>query len=178
MAWNYDEKDLEKETIGGNYLSKSGCYAAKIVEIEEKTTTNGYGQVVIKLDVDGKETTIYHVYEGKDGVIDFKIRVLNHLLYLNKFKNPSDITKCVGKNVGVMLKAKLSQDKKYINFDLDGVYHLETGKTAPELKNNTVAKSVEAKSKQYAEETPLVRDGQATKEPLTKEEEEDDFPFG
>ena len=107
--------DIEKETAGESYLSKSGCYEAKILELEHKKTTNGYGQVVLKLEVEGKETTIYHIYEGKDGAIGFKVRILNHLLYLNKLTNPADISKCVGKSIGVMLKAKLSQDKKYIN---------------------------------------------------------------
>lgn len=178
MAWNYDEKDIEKETAGGSYLSKSGCYEAKILELEHKKTTNGFGQVVIKLEVDGKETTIYHVYEGKDGAIEFKVRILNHLLYLNKLTNPADISKCVGKNIGVMLKGKLSQDKKYINFDLEGVYHIPTKKTASELKDNKDAKIVESKTKQYDAEEPLI------KENLKKEEHkeqsatiDDDFPF-
>ena len=181
MAWNYDEKDIEKETAGGSYLSKSGCYEAKILELEHKKTTNGFGQVVIKLEVDGKETTIYHVYEGKDGAIDFKVRILNHLLYLNKLTNPADISKCVGKSIGVMLKAKLSQDKKYINFDLEGVYHIPTKKTASELKDNKDAKIVEAKSKQYDAEEPLLR-GNESKATNTAEKTEEndpnlDFPF-
>lgn len=178
MAWNYDEKDIEKETVGGNYLAKSGCYEAKILELEHKKTTNGYGQIVMKLEVDEKETIIYHTYEGKDGVIEFKTRVLNHLLYLNKLKNSADIEKCIGKTIGVMLKGKLSQDKKYINFDLEGVYHLPTKRTATELKENKDAKVVDVKIKQYEAEEPLI------KEPIKKEEHkeetsaiDDDFPF-
>lgn len=178
MAWNYDEKDIEKETVGGSYLTKSGCYEAKILELEHKKTTNGYGQVVMKLEVDGKEVTVYHAYEGKDGVIEFKTRILNHLLYLNKLKSSADIEKCIGKTIGVMLKGKLSQDKKYINFDLEGVYHLPTKKTATELKENKDAKVVDAKIKQYEAEEPLIKD--SSKKEEYKEEAsaiDDDFPF-
>ena len=180
MGWNYNEKDIEKETAGSAGLNKSGCYAAKIISIEDKKTINGYGQVVIKLEVEGKETTIFHTYEGKEGPVEFKVRVLNHLLYINKLKNPADIVKCVGKTIGAMLKAKLSNDKKFINFDLEGVYHLETGKTAGELKDNKPAKVVEAKRKKYEEEEPLKREGQATGATQATTEIDDDsdsFPF-
>ena len=77
-----------------------------------------------------------------------------------------------------MLKAKLSQDKKYINFDLEGVYHLPTKKTASELKDNKEAKVVEAKSKQYESEEPLIRENELKSESISnKSEENDDFPF-
>ena len=161
MSWNYDEKDIEKD-VGAGFIEKSGCYPAKIISIEDKKTTNGYGQVVLKLEVEGKEVIIYHTYEGKDGLIDFKTRVLNHLLYINKLKNPADIGKCVGKTIGTMLKAKLSQDKKFINFDLEGVYHLDTGRTASELRDNKPAKIVEAKRKQYEAEAPLKREHESS----------------
>lgn len=179
MSWDYDEKDIEKD-VGAGFLEKSGCYPAKVISIEDKKTTNGYGQVVLKLEVEGKEVIIYHTYEGKEGLIDFKTRVLNHLLYINKLKNPADIGKCVGKNIGTMLKAKLSQDKQFINFDLEGVYHNESGRTASELRDNKPAKIVEAKRKQYEAEVPLKRVGSST---TTRNEEtpvnvgDDDFPF-
>ena len=77
-----------------------------------------------------------------------------------------------------MLKAKLSQDKKYINFDLEGVYHIATKKTASELKENKDAKVVEAKSKQYDAEEPLLRENESRATNTTKNtESDDDFPF-
>ena len=178
--WNYNEKDIEKETAVAAGLNKSGCYSAKIISIENKKTTNGFSQIIFEFDIDGKTIKVFHVYEGKDGMIEFKVRILNHLLYLNKLKNPSDIEKCIDKNIGVMLKSKLSQDKKFINFDLEGVYHLESGKTASELKDNKPAKVVETKRKQYEEEEPLKREGFESGTSDKKEEidDSDEFPFG
>lgn len=159
MGFNYNAEDLNEEiSTGGNYLDKSGCYKAKIVEIIEKKTTNGAEQVVFKFDIDGKETTVYHTYSKTDGtLIDFKVRHLNHLLYVNKLTDSSKLKTLEGKEVGVMLKAKLSQDEKYINFDIDGFYHLGTGKTAKELKDNIAAAVVSDMKKKYESEQPLKR---------------------
>jgi len=180
MSWNYNAEDLNKELSAGNYLEKSGCYKAKIVSIEEKETSNGGKQVVFKLDVEGKETTIYHVYTKKDGsLLDFKVRHLNHLLYLNKLTEPSKLKTIEGKEIGVMLKAKLSLDKKYVNFDIEGFYHLQTGKTAKELKDNLPAKTVNEFKAKYEAEEPLKRENNPTENhsTTTETEENDDFPF-
>ena len=73
--WSYNEKDLDLEVGGGLHLSKSGCYHAIIKDISDIETSGGARQVVLKLDVEGAETTIYHVYSKIDGTeIDFKVR--------------------------------------------------------------------------------------------------------
>lgn len=182
MAWSYNAEDLNTEIGSGDYLDKSGCYKAKIVEIEEKKTTNGASQVILKLDVEGKETTIFHTFTKIDGtVIDFKIRHLNHLLFINKLTDPSKLKTLEGKMVGVMLKAKLSQDKKFINFDIDGFYHLETGKTAKELKDKLDAKVVKEMAEKYNNEKPLERVGGTTEKANTTQENvevsDKEFPF-
>ena len=179
MAWNYNAEDLNEEiSTGGTYLEKSGCYKAKIVSIEEKKTTNGAEQVVFKFDVDGKETTVYHTFTKVDGTtIDFKIRHLNHLLYLNKLTDPAKLKKIEGKEVGVMLKAKLSQDGKYINFDIDGFYHLGTVKTAKELKDNLPAKTVAEMAAKYEKEEPLKRNNGDTGTTNVNTSSDQEFPF-
>lgn len=156
--WNYNEKDLELEVGGGLHISKSGCYHAIIKDISDVETKGGARQVILKLDVEGAETTIYHVYTKVDGTeIDFKVRHLNHLLFLNKLKDPSKLLSVKGKEIGVFLKAKLSQDKKFINFDIEGFFHTATKKTAKELRDNLSAQVYDNMKKKYDEETPLER---------------------
>ena len=179
MAWNFKQEDLNEEiSTGGNYLDKSGCYKAKIVSIEEKKTTNKAEQVIFKFDVDGKEATVYHIYTKQDGTpLDFKVRHLNHLLYINKLTDPSKLKTLEGKEVGVMLKAKLSQDGKYINFDIEGFYYLPNSKTAKELKDGLSAETVAAMMKKYDVEEPLKRTTESGKTNNGKVEEVPDFNF-
>ena len=182
--WSYNEKDLEVEIGGGNYLSRSGCYNAIIKDIKHSNTSGGAKQVVLSLDVEGSEMTIWHVYTDKQGKeLDFKVRHLNHLLYLNKLTDPGKIKTLVGKSIGVFLKAKLSQDKKFINFDLEGFYHLGTKKTAKELRENLTAAVYEKMKKVYSEEKPLVREYEKSVQQQVEENKkdvdfiDDEFPF-
>ena len=185
--WNYNEKDLELEVGGGLHLSKSGCYHAIIKDISDVDTKGGARQVIFKLDVEGAETTVYHVYTKTTGEeIDFKVRHLNHLLFLNKLKDPSKLLSVKGKEIGVFLKAKLSQDKKFINFDIEGFFHTTTKKTAKELKDNLSAQVYENLKKKYDEETPLERVYEKSVQQQVEEnksnsdinfEDDDSFPF-
>ena len=182
--WSYNEKDLELEVGGGLHLSKSGCYHAIIKDISDTETSGGARQVVLKLDVEGAETTIYHVYSKIDGTeIDFKVRHLNHLLFLNKLKDPSKLLSVKGKEIGVFLKAKLSQDKKFINFDIEGFFHVSTKKTAKELKDNLQAQVYEKMQKKYSEETQLERIYEKSVQQTVEENKQnidftdEEFPF-
>ena len=182
--WNYNEKELELEVGGGLHLTKSGCYHAIIKDISEKETSGGARQVIFVLDVEGAETTIYHIYTKTTGEeIDFKVRHLNHLLFLNKLKDPSKILSVKGKEIGVFLKAKLSQDKKFINFDIEGFYHIGTKKTAKELRDNLNSQVYEKMQKKYAEEKPLERVYEKSVQQQVEENKKDEdfdseeFPF-
>ena len=185
--WNYNEKDLELEVGVGLCLTKSGCYNAIIKEISEVKTSGGARQVIFKLDVEGAETTIYHVYTKTTGEeIDFKVRHLNHLLFLNKLKDPSKLLSVKGKEIGVFLKAKLSQDKKFINFDIEGFFHTATKKTAKELRDNLSAQVYDNMKKKYDEETPLERVYEKSAQQQVEEakvgfdipaDDDDSFPF-
>ena len=73
------------------------------------------------------------------------------------------------------LKAKLSQDGKYVNFDIDGFYYLPNGKTAKELKDGLPAKTVADMLKKYESEEPLKRIENTKTE--TKKDEDVEFNF-
>ena len=182
--WSYNEKDLELEVGGGSHLNKSGCYHAIIKKLELLTTPNGAKQVKFEFDVEGNEQTIWHTYSKTDGTeIDFKVRHLNHLLYLNKLKDPSKIQAVVGKEIGVFLKAKLSQDKKFINFDIDGFFHTVTKKIAKEFKEGLEAKTYDKMKKMYGEEKPLERLHEKSVQQTVEENKQnidfidEEFPF-
>ena len=188
--WNYDEKDLLAEVGEGNYLKVSGCYIAVIKEIVEKVTQNGYKQINITFDVNGAETTIYHTYTGKDGVLDFKVRHLNHLLFLTQSTKIKEVAALKGKTIGVFLKAKLSENKKYINFDLEGFFHPTTKQTSKEAKEGNKELKVYNKMKEiYWNEKPLETvHEKSTQEQITSQvekakvgfdipEDDDEFPF-
>ncbi len=155
--WNYNSKDLEEEIGVGSYLKQSGCYIAAIKEISEKITNGGAKQITFKFDVKGLEATVYHIYTKIDGTeIDFKVRHLNHLLFLTNSTKIKDISELKGKIVGVFLKAKLSPDKKYINFDIDGFFHEKTKQTSKEAKEGNKELKVYNKMKEmYENEKPL-----------------------
>ena len=189
--WNFNADDLLVECGEGNYLKVSGCYEATIKEISQSTTSGGAKQITFKFDVNGSEATVYHIYTGKDGVeLDFKVRHLNHLLFLTQCTKIKDISELKGKKVGVFLKAKLSQDKKYINFDLEGFYHPTTKQTSKEAKEGNKELKVYNKMKEiYWNEKPLETVYEkSTQEKITSQvedakvgfdipEDDDSFPF-
>lgn len=183
--WIYNQEDIEKEVGGGNFLDKSGCYEAVMKEFEIKQTSGGATQAIIKLETEGAETTVYHIYTDKVGnELDWKVRHLNHLLYLTKKTKIKDVKELIGQSIGVFLKAKLSQDGKYINFDLEGFYHIGTKKTAKELKENLEGNFYNKMLSKYEKEKPLVRtyeeqDNNHNKSADSTEHDfmDDEFPF-
>ena len=183
--WNFNEKDLLVECGEGNYLKVSGCYIATIKEIVEKTTQNGYKQINITLDVNGAETTIYHTYTGKDGVLDFKVRHLNHLLFLTNSTKIKEVGLLKGKQIGAFLKAKLSENKKFINFDLEGFFHPTTKQTSKEAKEGNKELKVYNRMKEiYDNEKPLetvyeksVQQVAENKENSEVDFDSEEFPF-
>jgi hypothetical protein len=184
MAWTYKKDDIQEEvSVGGNYLDKSGCYEVTITKIEDTKTKNGASQ--LKIDVETKEkqkTTIFFVYSDKEGKeIEFKTRQLNHLCYLLKL-TPDKLEQMNGKEIGMFMKAKLSQDGKYINFDVDGFYDAKTKLTAKELneKKSTTPEIYNQFKEKYEKEEPLVKTAGATttsKTEASKTVDTEDFPF-
>lgn len=151
--WKFNEKDLDQDVVGSGYLRESGCHICIITKL-----TMDERKVVFEIETESGEKvgTIFHYYTKKDGTeIPFKVRHLNHLLYLNKLRDPAKLQTVVGKRIGVMLKAELSQDGKFINFNIDGFYQADLGKTAKELKEGLPAETVKKMTERYAAETPL-----------------------
>lgn len=173
--WNYNQEDIKKETAGGSGLNKSGCYVCKIKDIELKNTTNGAKQAIFKLDADGAETTVFFIYSNKAGEdTDFKVRILNHICFLLKTQ-PKNFLNIKDKTLGFMLKAKLSEDKKFINFDIEGVYDAVSLKTAREVTENLKAETYDKISEKYEKEPALIRDNTAKVETKKEEVAEDEF---
>lgn len=157
--WNYNNGDLEKETTGGTYLEKSGCYIANIEKFELSKSSGGCDQATITFGIDGAKTTVFHIFGDKNGKnLDWKVRHLNHMLYLLKLTNIKDPSLLKDKEIGVFLKAKLSQDKKYINFDLEGFFHPIQRKTAKELSQKENNLEVERMEDKYSKENHLVKE--------------------
>ncbi len=153
MRWQVDNADISKSASG--FLDRSGCYIATIKEFNFEKTKNGADQAKIKLEVEGNETTIYHVYSKTTGEqIPWKARHINHLAYLNKLKTFTGV-EFIGVQIGVFLKAKLSQDKRFVNFDIEGFFHPEHRKTANEFKNGLDAKEVNKMEERYSKEQPI-----------------------
>jgi hypothetical protein len=188
INWEFDEKDISKPA--SSFLDASGCYTAVIKEFKFEKSTNGADQAKIKLEIEGLETTIYHIYSKTTGEkIPWKARHINHLLYLNKIKklrSPSE--QLEGVEVGVFLKAKLSQDKHYINFDLEGFFHPGLRKTAKELSQGSEPTEVAKMQKKYASEKPLMREASERSRDNVQEfaeeygnndgpENDEEFPF-
>ena len=187
--WTYNKEDLVQEVnVGGNYLSESGAYEAFIKEVVFKDNASGSKQVNIKIETaSGQSTTLFVTYAGKDGApVQFLVTRLNQLCGILKVKPEDLATKSIDKQVGVFLKAKLSTDKKYINFDLDGVYDPKTKLTTKEANEKATTPEVYNKLvEKYGKETPLEKGGNSTttttanNNTFAKEEAsvEDSFPF-
>jgi len=181
--WEYKEEDLLKGILDGNFIDKSGCYVGIIKSLELSKTNNGADQIVFDFETVDGEVKVYYAYTKTTGEeLTFKTKHLNHLLYLCKLKDPNKIKECIGKNIGIFLKAKLSYNKEFINFDIEGFYHPTQNKTATELSKNTKAEEVEKMLSKYAKEIPLerikkdnvnVEKGKVE----TIEDSEDSFPF-
>lgn len=179
--WNYNEKDLIEE-VGGNgknYLQVSSALVCKIDEIEDKDYS-GHKNIILKVTPEGYEqTTIYVMYEHAEGKdMSFNTRRLNQLMMLLKVKTPEELlTKAVGQNVGMFLQAKLSTNKDFINFNLDGVFDAKTNKTTKELTEKTKAETFDKMVAKYAKQPKLERVTVKSQTASVVEDDSDSFPF-
>lgn len=188
--WNFDEKDLVKTFEAKRYLDESKAIVCEIKQVKFATTPNGSKQVVLEVEPEGYNPIgLWIVYESaRVGQLDWVVSKLNQLCAIIGVKPQELETKAVGKKVGMFLKAKLSQNKRYINFDLDGVFYPETKKTTKEEKEGLEPETYVYFEKRYALEPKLerIREDENsisetvfnnTTETTETDDDDDDFPF-
>lgn len=159
--WTYNKEDLVQEVnTGGNYLEKSGAYNVIIKEVTFKDTSGGAKAVNFKVEtLSGQSTTLFINYADKEQApIQFLVARLNQLCGLLKVTPEKLAENAINREIGLFLKAKLSSDGKYVNFDLEGVYDAKTKLTTKEISEKVKTPEVYEKMvEKYSKETPLER---------------------
>lgn len=156
--FKYDETMLIEEVVLKNYLDKSYAGVVTIIDVEDKDFS-GNKNIILTVQPEGYEPVkLYIMYESARGAdMSFNTKKLVQLCSILGLKPEELTTKAKGKKVGMFLRAKLSQDQRFINFNLDGVYYPKTNKTTTETMQKKTAETFKRMTALYEKQPKLER---------------------
>lgn len=164
-------KDYLSEEIGatGTHVNKSGCYEMVITDAKIwKSNSSNSQSESLNLNIEtleGQKAWINLFYKKKDGNnIDFNLRHITHLSFLNNVANPSPdrdgkITSFIGKVVGVILEVgttELRDGGVGYDYKLIGFYNPSTKQTAKEMNEKIPADVYEKHMEKYKDVDEVV----------------------